>query len=104
MDNNIDFLLELMGARAADLWLPKFLKGEDWGSTKNPKHLVYALEGQRKNPRRSNHCWIRLLRQALARRQRCCARHDWRCRHFQKQLEQLLSQARALVSKNAWAK
>lgn len=43
MDNNIDFLLELMCREQADIWLPIFLKGK-LKLEANPKHLVYALK------------------------------------------------------------
>ncbi len=42
MDNNLDFLLELMAREHADTWLPAFLKGEI--QFDSPKHLVYALK------------------------------------------------------------
>ncbi len=43
MDNNLDFLLELMCREQADVWLPVFLKGK-LKLDANPKHLVYALK------------------------------------------------------------
>lgn len=43
MDNNLDFLLELMCREQADAWLPVFLKGK-LKLDANPKHLVYALK------------------------------------------------------------
>lgn len=43
MDNNLDFLLELMCREQAGTWLPIFLKGK-LKLDANPKHLVYALK------------------------------------------------------------
>jgi putative heme-binding domain-containing protein len=43
MDNNLDFLLELMCQEQANEWLPVFLKGK-LKLDENPKHLVYALK------------------------------------------------------------
>jgi len=43
MDDNIDFLLDLICREQAGIWLPVFLKGE-LKLDNNPKHLVYALK------------------------------------------------------------
>jgi len=43
MDNNIDFLLELMCRDQAEIWLPVFLSGK-LKLDANPKHLVFALK------------------------------------------------------------
>lgn len=43
MDDNIDFLLELICREQSDIWLPVFLKG-DLKIDLSSKHLVYALK------------------------------------------------------------
>lgn len=43
MDDNLDFLLELICREQSEIWLPAFLKGK-LKMDDNPKHLVYALK------------------------------------------------------------
>jgi putative heme-binding domain-containing protein len=43
VDDNLDFLLELICREQSDIWLPVFLKGK-LKIDDNPKHLVYALK------------------------------------------------------------
>ena len=51
MDENLDFLLELIGREQADVWMPAFAKGTI-KLNGNPKHMVFAMKstGRRSLP------------------------------------------------------